>query len=88
MPKGGRSGPKASTREQLEKEGHVRLNLAKGPFLPFAKAASPQPVVRQSFYSASLAAQGMDPVVAFVPLKNHACQKGQRNFAGAAFAQS
>ena len=37
LPKGWERWMEGMTRERLEKEGHVRLNLGDGPFLPFAK---------------------------------------------------
>lgn len=55
------------TRERLEKEGHIRLNLGDGPFLPFAKGGFATLSGKAELYSENLAAQGMDPVVSFVP---------------------
>ncbi|HMC30458.1 MAG TPA: molybdopterin oxidoreductase family protein [Candidatus Angelobacter sp.] len=55
------------TRERLEKEGHIRLNLGDGPFLPFARGGFATASGKAEFYSEKLAAQGLDPVVAFVP---------------------
>ena len=65
-------------RARLEREGHVRLNFHHGdtetqsgtqptPFLPFAHGGFPTPSGKAEFYSESLAAQGLDPVLAFVP---------------------
>ncbi len=64
-------------RARLEREGHVRLNFHHGdtetrtanesPFLPFAEGGFPTPSGKAEFYSESLAAKGLDPVVAFVP---------------------
>jgi len=65
-------------RARLEREGHVRLNFHHGdtetqsapqptPFLPFAEGGFPTPSGKAEFYSESLAAQGLDPVLAFVP---------------------
>ena len=61
-------------RNRLETEGHVRLNLPNGhsgdgsaPFLPFAGGQFPTPSGKAELYSASLAAQGLDPVASFVP---------------------
>ena len=64
-------------RARLEREGHVRLNFHhrdKGapsetqpaPFLPFADGGFPTPSGKAEFYSESLVAKGLDPVVAFV----------------------
>jgi molybdopterin guanine dinucleotide-containing S/N-oxide reductase-like protein len=55
------------TRERLEKEGHVRLNVGDAPFLPFAQGGFPTASGKAELYSKKLAAQGLDPVVSFVP---------------------
>ncbi len=55
------------TRERLEKEGHVRLNLGDGPFLPFANGGFTTPSGKAEFYTEALKAQGLDPVSAFIP---------------------
>jgi anaerobic selenocysteine-containing dehydrogenase len=57
------------TRERLEREGHARLNFGKGdaPFLPYAEGGFFTPSGKAELYSASLAAQGLDPVASFVP---------------------
>jgi len=65
-------------RARLEREGHVRLNFHHGdteaqsgtqptPFLPFERGGFTTPSGKAEFYSESLAAQGLDPVLAFVP---------------------
>jgi anaerobic selenocysteine-containing dehydrogenase len=66
-------------RARLEREGHVRLNFGNGdePFLPFAKGF-PTPSGKAELYSEALAAQGLDPVVSFVPpteSRHHAARK-------------
>jgi anaerobic selenocysteine-containing dehydrogenase len=57
------------TRERLEREPQVRLNLhgdgSDKPWLPFAKGF-PTPSGRARIYDADLIAQGMDPVAEFV----------------------
>ncbi len=58
------------TRERLESEAQIRLNLNPGngeaPWLPFANGfATPNGKAR--LYDAELIAQGMDPVAEFVP---------------------
>ncbi len=55
------------TRERLEKEGHIRLNLGEGPFLPFAHGGFFTPSGKAELYSGTLASAGMDPVASFVP---------------------
>jgi len=54
-------------RERLEREGHIRLNLGDGPFLPFAQGNFPTASGKAELYSESLAQAGLDPVVRFVP---------------------
>ena len=80
MPKGWERWMEGITRERLEKEGHVRLNMGEGPFLPFAKGGFATPSGKAELYSASLAAQGMDPVVSLSLLKNRACRGEQKTF--------
>ncbi|HEY4959556.1 MAG TPA: molybdopterin-dependent oxidoreductase [Candidatus Limnocylindrales bacterium] len=57
------------TRERLEREPQVRLNLhgdgSDKPWLPFANGF-PTPTGRARIYDADLIAQGMDPVAEFV----------------------
>ena len=57
------------TRERLEREGHVKLNLTQEqePFLPFANGNFRTPSGKAELYSESLAAQGFDPMAKFVP---------------------
>src|SRR6516165_3450627 len=63
-------------RPRLEAEGHIRLNLEgqypgvgspARPFLPFATGNFGTPSGKAELYSASLAAQGLDPVLPFRP---------------------
>ncbi|MGA9566396.1 MAG: molybdopterin-dependent oxidoreductase [Candidatus Korobacteraceae bacterium] len=58
------------TRERLEREPQVRLNLhgdeSDKPWLPFAQGF-PTPNGRARIYDASFIAQGMDPVAEFIP---------------------
>ena len=54
-------------RARLESEGHVRLNLGDGPFLPYAKGGFTTPSGKAELYSESLAAKGLDPIASFVP---------------------
>jgi anaerobic selenocysteine-containing dehydrogenase len=55
------------TRERLEREGHARLNLGDGPFLPFANGGFTTPSGKAEFYTEALKAQGLDPVSSFIP---------------------
>ncbi len=55
------------TRQRLEHEGHIRLNVSNGPFLPFAEGNFPTPSGKAELYSETLAARGLDPVAGFVP---------------------
>jgi anaerobic selenocysteine-containing dehydrogenase len=54
------------TRERLEKEGHIRLKVGEGPFLPFAQGGFPTPSGKAELYSESLAAKGLDPIASFI----------------------
>jgi molybdopterin guanine dinucleotide-containing S/N-oxide reductase-like protein len=61
-------------REHLERDGHVRLkfapdqnNNADTPFLPFAQGGFQTPSGKAELYSATLIAQGLDPVAEFIP---------------------
>src|SRR5207302_6752706 len=51
-----------------------------GPFLPFAKGGFATPSGKAELYSASLAAQGMDPVVSFVPAEESRLSQGAKKF--------
>jgi anaerobic selenocysteine-containing dehydrogenase len=68
------------TRERLEKEGHIRLNLGEGPFLPFAKGGFATASGKAELYSENLAARGMDPVVSFVPPEESRLSEGAKKF--------
>lgn len=57
------------TRERLEKEGHVRLKVSDGPFLPFAHGGFFTASGKAELYSAALVAAGLDPVASFIPPK-------------------
>ncbi len=58
-------------RARLEREGHVRLSLPRTAdtsyFLPFAQGGFPTASGKAELYSEAIAAQGLDPVAAFVP---------------------
>jgi anaerobic selenocysteine-containing dehydrogenase len=68
------------TRERLEKEGHIRLNLGEGPFLPFAKGGFATASGKAELYSKKLAAQGLDPVVSFIPPEESRLSEGAKKF--------
>jgi len=69
------------TREQLEKEGPRPAESGRRTiFCPLAKGGFATASGKAELYSASLAGAGYGSVVHLFPLKNHACQKGQRNF--------
>ncbi len=67
MPAGWEKWMEGITRERLEQEGHIRLNVGDGAFLPFAKGGFATASGKAELYSENLAAQGLDPVVSFVP---------------------
>jgi anaerobic selenocysteine-containing dehydrogenase len=60
-------------RGKLQHDGHVRLNFSGNghsstePYLPFAEGEFPTRSGKAELYSESLAQQGLDPVVQFVP---------------------
>src|SRR5262249_51186220 len=68
------------TRERLEKEGHVRLNLGDGPFLPFKNGGFATASGKAELYSENLAAQGLDPVVSFVPPDESRLSQGAKKY--------
>ena len=72
------------TRERLEQESHIRLNLTSDnePFLPFANGNFKTPSGKAELYSESLAAQGFDPIARFVaPTESrHAKSNGRRRY--------
>lgn len=57
--------------EDLQEVGHIPLAFHRdpesAPFLPFASGSLPTPSGKIEFYSATLAAQGLDPVPGFTP---------------------
>jgi len=57
--------------EDLEEQGHIPLAFHRepesAPFLPFASGPLPTPSGKIEFYSATLGAQGLDPVPGFTP---------------------
>ena len=57
------------TRERLENEGPTRLNFGNGdaPFLPYTQGGFFTPSGKAELFSEALAAQGKDPIAAFVP---------------------
>jgi len=68
------------TRERLEAEGHIRLNVGDGPFLPFANGGFATASGKAELYSESLAAKGMDPVVSFKPPEESRLSPAARSF--------
>jgi anaerobic selenocysteine-containing dehydrogenase len=63
------------TRERLEREGWVKLNLPTGPdgrFAPFADGGFGTPSGKVEFYSERMAADGHDPLPTHVPLAESA----------------
>ena len=68
------------TRQRLEKEGHVRLKVSDGPFLPFARGGFFTASGKAELYSAGLAMAGQDPVASFVPPQESRHAKGAEEF--------
>ena len=79
-PAGWEKWMKGMTRERLESEGHIRLNLGDGPFLPFAQGGFPTASGKAELYSENLKARGLDPVVSFVPPEESRHSKKAREF--------
>src|SRR5262249_6381575 len=79
-PAGWEKWMKGMTRERLESEGHIRLNLGDGPFLPFAKGGFATASGKAELYSENLKAQGLDPVVTFVPPEESRHSEKARQF--------
>jgi molybdopterin guanine dinucleotide-containing S/N-oxide reductase-like protein len=72
------------TRERLQSDGPVELNLPRNPageFLPFSDASWFQtPSGRGEFYSETLAKRGLDPLPAWVPNVESRHGEGARSF--------
>jgi anaerobic selenocysteine-containing dehydrogenase len=68
---------KGIDRDRLELKGHIRLGFENqtsdrgsqllAPFLPFATGNFPTPSGKAELYNESLKAQGVDPVIQFIP---------------------
>jgi anaerobic selenocysteine-containing dehydrogenase len=85
---------KGITYERLASEGWAPLNLP-DPWLPFAKGNFPTPSGKCEFYSASLAAKGMDPLPKYAPIRQNGgsayplrllTSKASRNFLNSSHA--
>ena len=66
IPNGWEKWMEGITRVQLEQQGHVRMNVGNGPFLPFAQGGFATVSGKAELYSEKLKTMGLDPVVAFV----------------------
>jgi anaerobic selenocysteine-containing dehydrogenase len=59
------------TLDDLKREGHIPLafhcNPETQPFMPHVSGPAPTPSGKIEFYSEALAAQGLDPLPAFIP---------------------
>jgi anaerobic selenocysteine-containing dehydrogenase len=71
------------TIEKLEDEGHIPLAFHRDPetkpFQPFVSGSVPTPSGKIEFYSEALAAQGLDPLPAFVaPVESRWSEGAQR----------
>lgn len=54
------------TREQLERDGHVRLKLGEPEFVPFAQGGFATPDGKARLYNEELVQLGLDPVAKFI----------------------
>jgi anaerobic selenocysteine-containing dehydrogenase len=70
--------------EDLEEQGHIPLAFHRepesAPFLPFTSGRLPTPSGKIEFYSATLAAQGQDPVPGFTPPSESRWSEGAQRF--------
>jgi anaerobic selenocysteine-containing dehydrogenase len=70
--------------EDLEERGHIPLAFHREPesepFLPFTAGRLPTPSGKIEFYSATLAAQGQDPVPGFAPPSESRWGEGAKRF--------
>ncbi|MGA8088785.1 MAG: molybdopterin-dependent oxidoreductase [Terracidiphilus sp.] len=70
--------------EDLKEVGHIPLAFHRepesAPFLPFASGPLPTPSGKIEFYSATLAAQGQDPVPGFTPPSESRWGEGAERF--------
>jgi molybdopterin guanine dinucleotide-containing S/N-oxide reductase-like protein len=80
IPNGWEKWLKGITRERLEQEGHIRLNVGEEPFLPFSEGGFATASGKAELYSEKLAAQGLDPVVSFVPPEESRLAEGAKKF--------
>jgi anaerobic selenocysteine-containing dehydrogenase len=80
MPSGWEKWLDGITREKLEQEGHVRLNVGEGAFLPFAQGGFATASGKAELYSEKLAAQGLDPVVSFIAPEESRLSEGAKQF--------
>lgn len=73
---------KGITRERLDREKHVRLRFdgEDKPFLPFAEGKFPTPSGKAELYSEALKAQGLDPVVSFIPPSESRHAEGAKKY--------
>jgi anaerobic selenocysteine-containing dehydrogenase len=55
------------TLDDLREKGHIPVALHREGFLPFTEGTLPTPSGKIEFYSEVLAAQGSDPLPAFIP---------------------
>ena len=78
------AGMEHITFEELERRGHIPLAMHRDPdgkpFLPYAAGPVPTPTGKIEFYSETLAAQGLDPLPAFVPPTESRWSKGAERY--------
>ncbi len=72
------------TLDEFQQKGHIPLAFHRDPenhpFLPFTDGAVPTPSGKIEFYSATLAAMGLDPLPGFVPPTESRWSEGAKQY--------
>jgi molybdopterin guanine dinucleotide-containing S/N-oxide reductase-like protein len=68
------------TLDALREQGHIPVSLHRDGFLPFTEGAVPTPSGKIEFYSEVLAAQGEDPLPAFIPPVESRWSEGAKRY--------
>jgi anaerobic selenocysteine-containing dehydrogenase len=74
------AGMEHITLEELKEKGHIPVALPRGGMRPFVSGAVQTPSGKIEFYSDALAAEGLDPLPAFVPPVESRWGEGGKRF--------